>query len=197
MALFKKKTSVADHSDIEYALALHKRNEVRRDGLTLTKAFSQLDIEWRARDIHPWDRDRRCSPEEKERLFNEQCFSDTEAAIFRLFSALPVLDEIQFRVVGPDSDHELLSGRVARHSLGQITGGASPRGRLRQMGINVCVIGFCLLLPLLGALTIQRPIPTSSPKYGGADAASSFNHLGLKSSAPKPPNQTTERLSKV
>jgi hypothetical protein len=174
MALFKKNTSFADHSDIEYALALHKRNEVRRDGLTLTKAFSQLDIEWRARDIHPWDRDRRCSPEEKKRLFNEQCFSDTEAAIFRLFSALPVLDEIQFRVVGPDSDDELLAGRVARPSLSQVSAGASPRGRLRQMGINVCVIGFCLLLSLLGVATIQCPIPTRSPEYCDAEAASSL-----------------------
>jgi hypothetical protein len=180
MALFKKNTSLADHSDIEYALALHKRNEVRLDGLTLTKAFSQLDIEWRARDIHPWDRDRRCSPEEKERLFNEQCFSDTEAAIFRLFSALPVLDEIQFRVVGPDSDVELLSGRVARPSLRQVSADASPRGRLRQMGINVCVMGFCFLLPLLGVAPIQRPLLSRSPEYGGADAASSFIHLGLK-----------------
>jgi hypothetical protein len=142
MALIKKIASFANHSAIENALALHKRNEVRRDGLTLTKAFGQLDIEWRARNIHPWDRDRGCSSDEKERLFNEQCLSDTDAAICRLFSALPAIDEIQFRVVMPDSDDMLLGGRVARASLAQAKEGAPPRGRLRQMGVNVCVIGF-------------------------------------------------------
>jgi len=179
MGLLKKITSFAHHSGIEHALALHERNEVRRDGLTLRKTSNQLDIEWRARSIHPWDRDRLCSPEEKERLFNEQCFSDTEAAIRRLFSALPVIDEIRFRVVKPDSDDELLAGLVVRPSLSQVTTGASPRGRLRQMGINVCVIGFCLLLSLLGGVTIQRPLPSGSPQYGGADAAISFIHPGL------------------
>jgi len=150
----KKLIAYAHRARIQDALALYTRNEVRRDGLILTNVVHQLDIEWRARDIHPWDRERGCPPEVEERLFNEQCFSDTEAAICRLFSALPVVDEIQFRVVRPDSDDELLAGRVARLSLSQVSAGASPRGRLRQMGINVCVIGFCLLLPLLGAVII-------------------------------------------
>lgn len=141
MFLLKRLTSSAHYSGIEYALALHARNEVRRDGLTLTKTSSQLVIEWRARDIHPWDRDPCCSPEEKERSFNEQCFSDTEAAICRLFAALPTVDEIQFRVMRPEADDELLAGRVARSSLGQVSTGASPRGRLRQMEVNVCVSG--------------------------------------------------------
>lgn len=61
MFLLKRLTSSAHYSGIEYALALHARNEVRRDGLTLTKTSSQLVIEWRARDVHPWDRDPGCS----------------------------------------------------------------------------------------------------------------------------------------
>ena len=42
--------------DLQRALALHLRGEVRRDGLNLTVAIIHLEIEWRARDIHPWDR---------------------------------------------------------------------------------------------------------------------------------------------
>lgn len=169
MSLLKKLTSFAHQSGIEYALALHTRNEVRRDGLTLIKTSNQLAIEWRARDIHPWDRDRGCSPEQNEQLFSEQCFSDTEAAIRRLFSELPTIDEIHFRVISPDSDAELLAGRVDRPALNHVTAGASARGRLRQMGINVCVIGFSLLLPLFGAVIIHRQIPSGRPAH--ADAA--------------------------
>lgn len=159
----KKIISRAHRTGIQDALALQKRNEVRRDGLILTKAVHQLDIEWRARDIHPWDRDWVRSSDDEEQLFNEQCFSDTEAAIRRLFSSLPTIDEIQFRVIRPDSDDELLTGHVARLSLGQITKSASPRGRLRQMGINVCVLGFCLIVSALGIVTTQRLIPNLHP----------------------------------
>ena len=41
---------------IERALALHLRGEARRDGLSAIRMATHLDIEWRARDIHPWDR---------------------------------------------------------------------------------------------------------------------------------------------
>lgn len=181
MSLLDKLTSFAHHSGIEYALALHTRNEVRRDGLTLMKTSNQLAIEWRARDIHPWDQDRNCSLEEKEQIFNEQCFSDTEAAIRRLFSALPLIDEIQFRVIRPDSNAELLTGQVARPSLEQVTEGASPRSRLWQMGINVCVIGLCLLLPLLGAVIADLHISRKLPARASAAVAiihSELNYVG-------------------
>lgn len=141
MSLLKRLMFSAHYAGVEHALALHSRNEVRRDGLTLTKTSNQLVIEWRARDIHPWDRDEGSSLEEKERLFSEQCFSDAEAAIRRLFAAWPTIDEIQFRVMRPDIGDELLSGRVARSSLGQVDAGASARGRLWQMGVNVCASG--------------------------------------------------------
>jgi hypothetical protein len=165
--IFKKLIAYAHRAGIQDALALDKRNEVRSDGLILTNVAHQLDIGWRARDIHAWDRERGCSPEEVERLFKEQCFSDTEAAICRLFSALPLIDEIQFRVVRPDSDDELLAGRVARPSLSRVSTGVSPRGKLWQMGINVCVIGFCLLLWLLGVTTNQCRNPSGSKNAAG------------------------------
>ena len=65
---------------IEHAFALHLRGEVRNDGLKLKKLSNRLEIEWWARDIHPWDRHR--SPEQRAWLFFRQSLADTEAALF-------------------------------------------------------------------------------------------------------------------
>jgi hypothetical protein len=77
---------------IENALALQRRGEVRGDGLTLTQVSHHLEIEWRAREIHPWDRV--SESEERELLFSEQSVADTDAALSRLFDKLPELDVI-------------------------------------------------------------------------------------------------------
>jgi hypothetical protein len=83
--------------NIERALALHLSGEARRDGLHATKSTTHLEIEWRARDIHPWDRGL-LSPGEKPAAFVKQSLADTEAAIYRLFEALP-----QVGVIYPES----------------------------------------------------------------------------------------------
>jgi hypothetical protein len=149
--LLKKLVSDSLRTGVNRSLALHRRGEVRQDGLTLTKASYHLEIEWRAREIHPWDRG--CSPREEMRLFTEQCFSDTEAAICRLFAALPVVDLIQFHVIHPNSEDQLLGGTVARSVLKQAKSGASTRGRLWQMGVDV------------GALAINQPIAVENSPY--------------------------------
>src|SRR5262245_31641909 len=58
--------------EIKDALALHRRGEVRSDGLTLENVRNHLEIRWRARDIHPWDRDRDLSSYERETAFAQQ-----------------------------------------------------------------------------------------------------------------------------
>src|SRR5580692_9615531 len=95
---------------IASALALHRRGEVRPDGLILTQSSHHLDIEWRARDIHPWDRG--CEPAERAHLFSEQSLADTDAALSRLFRKFPEIDVITFRVCKPDSDEHILAGTV-------------------------------------------------------------------------------------
>lgn len=57
------------------ALALNQRGEARRDGLALNYFRDRLEIEWQARNIHPWDRD--LPPARVARLFAEQCLDDT------------------------------------------------------------------------------------------------------------------------
>lgn len=133
-ALSKRLIRNRRRTAVEGALALQRRGEARSDGLRLVSASHMLEIQWRARDIHPWDRGR---PRGRaEHLFHEQCYADTEAAVARLFDALPEVDAICFRVLQPDSDEELLAGLVTRGAMDGRDLGATPRTRLWQMGIR-------------------------------------------------------------
>jgi hypothetical protein len=93
--LLKRKPS-RDRKAIQDALALHHRGEARRDGLNLIQASHHLEIEWHARDVHPWDRASK-KPGDREFLFAQQSIADTDAALSRLFNELPEIDVIEFR----------------------------------------------------------------------------------------------------
>jgi hypothetical protein len=97
------------------ALALHRRGEVRKDGLTIDDVCSRLEIRWRARDIHPWDRD--LPTYEREIVFAEQTLVDTEVAIVRLFERLPHVDVIEISVLEPMSETVIAEGTVCRSHL--------------------------------------------------------------------------------
>jgi hypothetical protein len=86
---------------------------VKRDGLTPISVATHLEIEWRARDIHPWDRDL-LSVSERTATFVDQALHDTEAAICRLFTMLPPLEVFKVRVRDRTSDNVILSGSVSR-----------------------------------------------------------------------------------
>jgi hypothetical protein len=97
---------------IERALALHLRGEARRDGLKIQKLTNRLEIEWRARDVHPWDR--HDPPDRRALLFVRQSLADTEAAVLRLFQNLPQLDVIALTVLEHNSDSVIMTGTVYR-----------------------------------------------------------------------------------
>lgn len=119
---------------VGWALALYRRGEVRRDGLALASISSNMEIEWRARDVHPWDRNR---PQEERRIaFVAQTLSDTEAAILRLFEALPYIQALEIRVLGIGSVTPILGGTVYRDSLAEIRPDLSIGMRLRELGIT-------------------------------------------------------------
>src|SRR5271154_5555461 len=88
---------------IRRALALYLRGEVRRDGLHPINMATQLDIEWRARDIHPWDRPL-LSRSQRAAAFVGQSLADTEAAVHRLFDAVPQVNVITLRVLDHASE---------------------------------------------------------------------------------------------
>ena len=69
------------------ALGVNCRAGVRNDGLPLRSIRSRLEVEWQARDIHPWDQG--IAPEEAAQRFAQQCLEDVDAAISSLFESLP------------------------------------------------------------------------------------------------------------
>ena len=120
---------------IRQALSLHRRGEVRRDGLAADHVCSRLEIRWRARNIHPWDRHR--TREESEALFVEQALADTEAAVHRLFERLPHIDVIELSVLEPASEALIASGTVHRSALNATRPPLLSVGmRLRELGIT-------------------------------------------------------------
>jgi len=120
---------------IERALALHLRGEGRRDGLNLTSLTTHLEIEWRARDIHPWDRGL-LSPAQRSAAFVEQSLAHAEAAIYRLFEALPQVDAITLRVFDRASENLIISGNVSRLAASVRDEELSIGMRLRYLGLT-------------------------------------------------------------
>ncbi len=137
---------------INRALALHLRGEVRRDGLTVDNVSSRLEIRWRARDIHPWDR--HLARYDREVMFAEQALADTEAAIVRLFERLPQIDVIDLSVVEPASETLIAAGTVHRSDL------TAPRPRLFSVGMRLREVGirYCFALP--GSSDFPEHAPT-------------------------------------
>jgi hypothetical protein len=120
---------------IQRALALHLRGEVRRDGLNLIATTTHLEIEWLARDIHPWDRGL-LSPSQRASAFVEQALADTEASIYRLFSALPQVDTITLRVREHGSERLIILGTVLRPDTVARDQDLSIGMRLRYLGVR-------------------------------------------------------------
>jgi hypothetical protein len=115
-ALLRKIDAYRYRRNVECALALHRRGEVRRDGLNPVNIATHLEIEWRARDIHPWDRSI-LSRAERSTAFVKQSLTDTEAAIHRLFAALPHVDVISLKVRDQISENVIISGTVSRLAI--------------------------------------------------------------------------------
>jgi hypothetical protein len=121
------------------ALALTPRGFVPHDVLILRSLSTRLKLEWRTRDIHPWDRE--LSSERLTERFREQAVEDTDAAIARCFELLPEVEEIEFRVLAPRApDTVVLGGTVARRDAVAVRAIVSPRMRLELMGIS-CRLG--------------------------------------------------------
>jgi hypothetical protein len=182
-----RKLAVAeDRHRIEHALALHRRGEVRSDGLTLTAVSHHLEIEWCARDIHPWDRD--SDRWEREDQFAEQSYDDTDAALSRLFKALPEVDVIDFKVVHPDSHERILAGTVSRTASVPKARKASPRTRLWHRGVMVSLVAVLFCSVETHAQTLATvPIPAAVSSSTSTDyfvmIGSDFDRPGLVSRA--------------
>jgi hypothetical protein len=127
--------------NIEWALALHRRGEVRSDGLEATRISNHLEIEWTARKIHPWDRGQ---GGDSGFAFLDQTLADTDAALARLFEALPLIDAITLRIFDPASGAAIIAGTVYRSAISEVNENVSVRMRLNRWGLKFRSTGFCL-----------------------------------------------------
>jgi hypothetical protein len=99
----------------------------------MTSACATLQVEWLAREVHPWNRD--LPDDQLERLFTQQCLDDTDAAISRIFKEIPVLDTIEVCVRRRPDGPALLAGTVRRNAL-EMNDHASVGMRLRGLGVR-------------------------------------------------------------
>jgi hypothetical protein len=120
---------------IDRALALKPRGGVKRDKLRVNWLSGQLQVEWAAREIHPWDRD--LPPDRQAKMFCDQTITDVDRAVGKLFQALPEIDAITIRVVEPNNARRvLIAGTVLRKDLSVARSPSSSRMRLKLLGIQ-------------------------------------------------------------
>jgi hypothetical protein len=170
-SFFQRKVA-RNRKAIRYALDLHNRGEARRDGLALTQVSHHLEIEWRVRDVHPWDRAR--DSEERESLFAEQSIADTEAALSRLFNELPEIDVIEFKVTHLDTDQRILAGKVERSSRVPSTRGVSARTRLWHRGVTITILFIVALALGSGTGCAQSQTTAAGPEADASSTSTDF-----------------------
>lgn len=164
---------------IDNALA-GNRYEVRRDRLLLVETSFRLAITWRARGVHPWDGD--LAVDRKAVRVVEQTFSDTLAALERLFVALPDVDVIDLRVLEADAGKQgvLLNGLISRSEF-EACRLSSPAMRLRLLGLNFNLVN-SRLEPLVPSCSEQE-IPSSEINLrhrGGSIESAHSSGLGTR-----------------
>jgi hypothetical protein len=118
---------------IAAALKLAPRGAVRNDILVIDRFSIRLDVQWFARDVHPWNRD--LPPCQQAELFTNQCLEDVEAVIPRLFEQLPEIDVLEIGVLQRGSRTRVMGGTIHRTDL-VTQSGSSVGMRLRTLGIN-------------------------------------------------------------
>jgi hypothetical protein len=128
---------------VRRALAIRPRGAIPNDVLVLNRLILSghcLKLVWRARDIHPWDRD--LLPAEQAELFSEQALQDTDVALIRLFRALSEIEQIEFQVLKPDGFGDvILAGVVDRERVLEPEQPLSLRMRLRMLGVTYQMAG--------------------------------------------------------
>jgi hypothetical protein len=97
------------------ALRLQPRGAIAHDVLHLRALSLRLRVEWRARDVHPWDHD--LSEQRQAQLFARQCLEDVDTAITRLFERVPEMHVLEVVVRAPRSNSVIMFGVVHREDL--------------------------------------------------------------------------------
>ena len=154
---------------VNRSLALWPRGGVVNDRLVLHKVSGQLQLEWHARAVHPWDRDLPACRQLE--AYFEQAVADTNFAIPRIFQKLPEIDVIEIRVLDTqDPTKNLLAGVVTREDALAADLSYSPKMRLKMMGIQYAkIVGQCLeFVPAAPASIFLPPVATTEFSQGRA-----------------------------
>jgi hypothetical protein len=153
---------------VNRSLALRPRGGVVNDRLVLYKVSGQLQLEWHARAIHPWDRD--LPAYRQVEAYFEQAVADTDLAIRRIFQRLPEIDVIEIRVLDTqDPTKIILAGVVTREDALAADLPYSPKMRLKMMGIQYAkIMGPCLeFVPTSPTPSFLPPVATTDFSQGG------------------------------
>jgi hypothetical protein len=154
---------------VNRSLALRPRGGVVNDRLVLHKLSGQLQLEWHARAVHPWDRD--LPPCRQVEAYFEQAVADTDLAIRRIFQRLPEIAVIEIRVLDTqDPTKIVLAGVVTREDALDADLPYSAKMRLKMMGIQYAkIVGPCLefVPPSLTPIFLP-PVATREFTQGGA-----------------------------
>jgi hypothetical protein len=95
----------------------------------------ELQIEWRARDIHP--RIRELSESRQTELFADQALKDTAAAVIRLFRRFPDIKRINLQVAKSSSTGGvIIAGTVDRDKAFAPNQPSDPTTRVRALGLE-------------------------------------------------------------
>ena len=115
-------------------LRLDPRGGIRGDRLHVTSVSGQLEVEWQARDLHPWDR--RLPFDCQNEVFVEQTLADTERALAKLFGAFPEI-AVSIRVLAPGGSQRIIvTGTALRADLVAASSIHSRRMRLATLGLH-------------------------------------------------------------
>jgi hypothetical protein len=120
---------------VSRALGLTRRPGERRRPPALGRVSTQLEIEWYAHDVHPWDDD--LPVELQAARFAEETLQHTVAAIRRAFERFPEVDGLQIVVREPRRPHGVLfTGRVSRAEAARCATSLSAAMALKLLGIE-------------------------------------------------------------
>jgi hypothetical protein len=119
--------------EVMRSLRLQPRGAVPHDVLRLAGLSLRLRVEWRARDVHPWDHD--LSEHRQAQRFAQRCLHDVDAAIARLFERIPEMHVLELVVRAPGSGAAIMSGMVHRDDL-HAASHLALEMRLRTIGVK-------------------------------------------------------------
>ncbi len=118
---------------VKRVLALRSHRQGRDDGLELKSLRTTLQVEWIAREVHPWDRNR--PPRSVQKLYTMQCLQDTHTAIEGLFKEISEVEALDIRVFSAPSQSLVIAGLVHREDLTHAIFD-SPAMNLKTLGIS-------------------------------------------------------------